>query len=152
MSGIKSDRPELSKVLKVLAAGDVLMVTRLDRLGRSVRDLLNIIDAITKVGASFRSLLDPWADTSSPHGKLVLTMLAGVSEFEHHLISVRTSEGRARAVARGVKLGPKRKLSPAQVDLAKDLRTAAWSCNEIAAVLKVSNPTVRRALRKRRAA
>src|SRR5262249_3595243 len=77
-SGAKSDRPELAKVIRRLDAGDVLIVTRLDRLARSTRDLLNILDAIGKAGAGFRSLKDTWADTTTAHGRLMLTVLGGL--------------------------------------------------------------------------
>ena len=104
-SGIKSDRKELAKALKVLGAGDTLIVTRLDRLARSTRDLLNILDTVARAGALFRSLGDPWADTTTPHGRLMLTVLGGLAEFERELIVTRTGEGRARAVARGQHMG-----------------------------------------------
>jgi DNA invertase Pin-like site-specific DNA recombinase len=104
-SGAKTDRAELAKVLRRLAPGDTLMVTRLDRLARSTRNLLNILDAIGKAGAGFKSLADPWADTTTPHGKLMVTVLAGLAEFERSLILARTGEGRARAKAKGVKFG-----------------------------------------------
>ena len=84
-------------------AGDVLMVTRLDRLARSTRDLLNTLAAITGSKAGFRSLGDAWADTTTAHGRLMLTVLGGLAEFERDLIRTRTGEGRARAVARGVR-------------------------------------------------
>src|SRR5215831_17790125 len=77
-SGAKTDRPELAKAIRRLEAGDLLVVTRLDRLARSTRDLLNILDAVAKAGASFKSLADAWADTTTPHGKLLLTVLGGV--------------------------------------------------------------------------
>ena len=95
--GAYSDRPELAKVIKRLGIGDVLMVTRLDRLARSTRDLLNILDAIGKAGAGFKSLGDVWADTTTAHGRLMVTILAGLAEFERELILARTSDGRARA-------------------------------------------------------
>jgi DNA invertase Pin-like site-specific DNA recombinase len=76
-SGAKTDRPELAKAIRRLEVGDVLVVTRLDRLARSTRDLLNILDAVAKAGASFKSLADAWADTTTPHGKLLLTVLGG---------------------------------------------------------------------------
>jgi DNA invertase Pin-like site-specific DNA recombinase len=79
-------RPELAKVIRRLEMGDVLVVTRLDRLARSTRDLLNIVDAVAKVDASFKSLNDTWADTTTPHGKLMLTVLGGLAEFERELI------------------------------------------------------------------
>jgi DNA invertase Pin-like site-specific DNA recombinase len=114
VSGAKSDRPELAKVLRRLEAGDVLVVTRLDRLARSTRDLLNILDAIGKAGADFRSLGDAWADTTTPHGRLMLTVLGGLAEFERELILARTGDGRARAKAKGVRFGRPPSLSPHQ--------------------------------------
>jgi len=104
-SGAKTDRRELAKALKVLNAGDTLLVTRLDRLARSTRDLLNILDVVSKAGAGFRSLADAWADTTTPHGRLMLTVLGGLAEFERELIKARTGEGRARAKARGQHMG-----------------------------------------------
>src|SRR3546814_3692253 len=104
-SGIKSDRKELAKALKVLGAGDTLIVTRLDRLARSTRDLLNILDTVARAGALFRSLGDPWADTTTTHGRLMLTVRGGLAAFERELIVTRTGGGRARAVARGPHMG-----------------------------------------------
>jgi DNA invertase Pin-like site-specific DNA recombinase len=105
VSGAKSDRRELAKILRRIGPGDTLIVTRLDRLARSTRDLLNILDIISKAGAKFRSLHDPWADTSTPHGELMVTILGGLATFERHLIRARTDEGRKRAKARGVRFG-----------------------------------------------
>ncbi|BDV36302.1 recombinase family protein [Methylocystis iwaonis] len=110
-SGAKSDRRELSRAIKALAEGDTLLVTRLDRLARSTRDLLNILDAAGKAGAGFRSLHDAWADTTTPHGRLMLTVLGDLAEFERDLITARTGEGRERAKARGVHMGRPRKLT-----------------------------------------
>src|SRR5262245_61266508 len=97
ISGAKSDRPQLAKLLKSLAEGDTVVVTRLDRLARSTRDLLNILHAIGKAGATFKSLADAWADTKTPHGRLMLTILGGLAEFERELIKARTDDGRKRA-------------------------------------------------------
>jgi DNA invertase Pin-like site-specific DNA recombinase len=105
VSGARTDRPELAKVLRRLSEGDVLLVTRLDRLARSTRDLLNILDTIGKAGAGFKSLADAWADTTTAHGRLMLTVLGGLAEFERELIAARTGEGRKRAKARGVRFG-----------------------------------------------
>jgi DNA invertase Pin-like site-specific DNA recombinase len=105
VSGARSDRPELAKLLKRIGDGDVLMVTRLDRLARSTRDLLNILDTIAKAAAGFKSLTDTWADTTTTHGRLMLTVLGGLAEFERELIFARTSDGRTRAKARGVRFG-----------------------------------------------
>ena len=113
-SGAETDRAQLRKVLAALEEGDVLMVTRLDRLARSTRDLPNTLAAITDREAGFRSLGDTWADTTTAHGRLMLTVLGGLAEFESELIPVRTGEGRRRAVAPGVKMGRKPKLDPFQ--------------------------------------
>ena len=113
-SGAKTDRAQLRRLLHQLAAGDVMMVTRLDRLARSTRDLLNTLAAITERKAGFRSLGDAWADTTTPHGRLMLAVLGGLAEFERDLIRARTGEGRARAKARGQSLGRKPKLTPHQ--------------------------------------
>jgi DNA invertase Pin-like site-specific DNA recombinase len=110
-SGAKTDRAQLRKAISALGAGDVLMVTRLDRLARSTRDLLNTLAAITDRRAGFRSLVDAWADTTTPHGRLMLTVLGGLAEFERDLIRARTGEGRERARARGVKMGRPPKLT-----------------------------------------
>jgi hypothetical protein len=101
-SGGKTDRPELAKLLRRLDADDVLVVTRLNRLARSTRDLLNVLDIIATRGAGFRSLKDTWANTNTPHGRLMLTVLGGLAEFERELIKARTGEGRKRAKDRGV--------------------------------------------------
>src|ERR1700720_4271964 len=113
-SGAKTDRAQLRRLLAQLEAGDVVTVTRLDRLARSTRDLLNTLATITGRKAGFRSLGDTWADTTTSHGRLILTFLGGLAEFERDLIRARTGEGRARAVARGVKMGRKPKLTPHQ--------------------------------------
>jgi DNA invertase Pin-like site-specific DNA recombinase len=113
-SGAKAERKELARALKAITAGDTLLVTRLDRLARSTRDLLNIVDAIAKAGAGFRSLADAWADTTTPHGRLMLTILGGLAEFERELIRARTGEGRKRAHARGVHMGRPPKLTKHQ--------------------------------------
>jgi DNA invertase Pin-like site-specific DNA recombinase len=113
-SGAKTDRTQLRRLLGQLEADDVLLVTRLDQLARSTRDLLNTLAAITSKKAGFRSLGDAWADTTTAHGRLMLTVLGGLAEFERDLIRARTSEGRERAKARGVKLGRKPKLTEHQ--------------------------------------
>jgi DNA invertase Pin-like site-specific DNA recombinase len=114
VSGARADRPQLAKLMAGLRAGDVVVVSKLDRLGRSTRELLDLIDRIGKAGASFRSLGDPLWDTSSAQGRLLSTLLASIAEFERELIRERTGEGRKRAMAAGVKFGRKRKLSDYQ--------------------------------------
>jgi DNA invertase Pin-like site-specific DNA recombinase len=114
LSGAKTDGVQLRRVIDQLAADGVLIVTRLDRLARSTRDLLKTLAAITERKAGFCSLGDAWADTTTSHGRLMLTVLGGLAEFERDLIRARTAEGRERAKGRGVKVGRKPKLTPHQ--------------------------------------
>ena len=107
VSGAKRDRPELGRLFDHLRTGDVVTVTRLDRLARSTSDLLHIAERINDSGAGLRSLAEPWADTTSPAGRMVLTIFAGIADFERSLIGERTSAGRAAALARGVRFGPR---------------------------------------------
>src|SRR2546430_17352150 len=90
VSGAKTERPELAKLIRRLEPGDVLVVTRLDRLARSTRDLLNILDAVGKAGAGFKSLKDTWAEYPTPHGRLMLTGVGGLAAFQRRLIPART--------------------------------------------------------------
>jgi len=143
-SGAKTDRRQLRRALDQLDAGDVLMVTRLDRLARSTRDLLNTLAAVTVKKASFRSLGDTWADTTTPHGRPMLTVLDGLAEFERELIRARTAEGRSRAVARGVKLGRTPKLTPHQMKEAVKRRDHGEPVREIARSYNVSHSTISR--------
>jgi DNA invertase Pin-like site-specific DNA recombinase len=143
-SGAKTDRGQLRKVLSALDAGDVLMVTRLDRLARSTRDLLNILATITAKKAGFRSLGDTWADTTTSHGRLMLTVLGGLAEFERDLIRTRTGEGRERAKARGVKMGRKPKLTPHQRQEALRRKDNGEAVREIARSYNVHNSTISR--------
>jgi DNA invertase Pin-like site-specific DNA recombinase len=113
-SGAKTDRAQLAKLLRTVRAGDVLVVTRLDRLARSTRDLLNVLHTLGERGVGFKSLADAWADTTTAHGRLMLTILGGLAEFERELIRTRTGEGRARAQDRGVRFGRPSKLTPHQ--------------------------------------
>jgi DNA invertase Pin-like site-specific DNA recombinase len=143
-SGAKTDRRQLRRALDQLAAGDVLMVTRLDRLARSTRDLLNTLATITDRKAGFRSLGDTWADTTTPHGRLMVTVLGGLAEFERELIRARTSEGQARAKANGVKLGRKPKLTPHQRREAIKRRDAGEPVREVARSYNVHGSTISR--------
>lgn len=113
-SGAKTDRTQLRRLLDSLKAGDVMMVTRLDRLARSTLDLLHTLKAVADKGAGFRSLADAWADTTTAHGRLMLTVLGGLAEFERELIRARTGEGRRRAKAQGKSLGRPFKLTDHQ--------------------------------------
>jgi DNA invertase Pin-like site-specific DNA recombinase len=144
VSGAITDRKALGRAIAALGAGDVLLVNRLDRLARSTRDLLNVLDTVAKAGAGFRSLADTWADTTTPHGKLMITILGGLAEFERSLILSRTAEGRTRAKARGVKFGRKLKLTPHQRSEALARRAAGEALVEIARSYAVSHSTISR--------
>src|SRR5437588_10568640 len=137
VSGVRADRPQLAKLMAALQSGDVVLVTKLDRLGRSTRELLDLIDRIGKAGAVFRSLGDPLWDTSSPQGRLLSTLLAAIAEFERELIRERTGEGRRRAMANGVKFGRKPKLSAFQRSEAIARRAAGETLIEIARTYNV---------------
>ena len=99
---------------RITSALRLLTVTRLDRLARFTRDPLNTFAAVTGKKVGFRSLGDTWADTTTSHGRLMLTVLGGLAEFERDLIRARTGEGRERAKARGVRMGRPRKLTAHQ--------------------------------------
>ena len=123
----------------------MLLVTRLDRLARSTRDLLITLDQLAAKGARFRSLADTWADTTTAHGRLILTVLGGLAEFERHLIRTRTGEGRKRAKDAGVKLGRKPTLTPHQQQEAKRrVKAAKESVGGIARSYNVSRWTISR--------
>ena len=132
ISGARADRPQLAKLMAVLKAGDTVLVTKIDRLGRSTRELLELIERIGKAGAAFRSLGDPLFDTTSSQGKLMATLLAAIAEFERDLIRERTGDGRKRAMAKGVKFGRKPKLSDYQRAEAIRRRAAGETLAEIA--------------------
>jgi len=143
-SGARGDRPELAKVIRRLEPGDVLAVTRLDRLARSTRDLLNVLDEIGKRGAGFKSLKDAWADTTTVHGRLMLTVLGGLAEFERELIRARTGEGRKRAKDRGVKFGRPRKMTPHQRQEALQRLAAGETMADVARTYNVDATTIGR--------
>lgn len=143
-SGARGDRAELAKILKRLHAGDVLVVTRLDRLARSTRDLLNVLAAVTERAAGFRSLKDVWCDTTTPHGRLMLTVLGGLAEFERELICARTGEGRERATARGVRFGRPLKLTPHQKREALERVNAGDAVVDVARTYGVDRATIYR--------
>jgi len=144
VSGAKTDRAELAKVIRRLEPGDVLLVTRLDRLARSTRDLLNMLATIGEREAGFRSLNDTWADTTTPHGRLMLTVLGGLAEFERELIRARTGDGRARAKARGVKFGRPAALTAHQRQEALKRLGSGEAQADVARSFNVSQATISR--------
>jgi len=143
-SGAKTDRAQLGRLLQQLGEGDVVTVTRLDRLARSTRDLLNTLGTIADRKAGFRSLGDAWADTTTSHGRLMLTVLGGLAEFERDLIRSRTGEGRERAKARGVKMGRKPKLTAHQRAEAIRRRDSGEAVRDIARTFDVHHSTISR--------
>ncbi len=146
-SGTKRDRPELARMLDHLRAGDVVTITRLDRLARSTGDLLAIAERIKEAGAGLCSLAEPWADTTTPAGRMVLTVFAGIADFERSLIVERTSAGRIAAKARGVRFGPSPALSAEQIAHARKLiHEDKKPVAEIARLFGVHRATLYRAL------
>ncbi len=146
ISGAKRNRPELIRMLDQVRPGDVVVVSRLDRLARSTRDLLEIAEQLKTAEAGLRSLHEPWADTTSPAGRMVLTVFAGIAEFERELIHERTSVGRTAAKSRGVRFGRPSKLTSEQVALARRLIGEGTSVPEASKILNVHRTTLYRAL------
>ena len=143
-SGARISRPQLQSLLKALDPGDVVVVTRLDRLARSTIDLLTTIKQIADNGCLFKSLADPWCDTTTPGGRLMLTVLGGLAEFERELIKARTSEGRERAKRAGIRMGRKPKLSPHQIAEVRDRKAGRESVRFLARSYGVSPNTISR--------
>src|SRR5271166_5665856 len=138
------NRKQMAKAIASLDAGDVLIVTRLDRLARSTRDLLNTLATIADKGAGFKSLAESMVDTTSSHGRLVLGLLAIIGQFERELITARCNEGRRRALANGVRFGRKPKLTRYQVDEAVARRANGETLADIGRSYGVSHSTISR--------
>jgi len=146
VSGTHLKRPELLRMLEQLRHDDQVIVWKLDRLARSTRDLLAICDQIEGSKAGFRSLSETWADTTTPGGKMILTVFAGIAEFERDLIVERTSSGRLAAQKRGVKFGRPLKLGPSQIDSIKSLLEKGNSVKKVAETFKAHPATIYRIL------
>mgnify|MGYP000892635332 CR=1 FL=1 len=144
ISSRKSDRPELERVLDHLREGDILVVWKLDRLARSTRELLDIVEKVKKGGAGLQSLSEPWADTTSYAGKMVLTVFAGIAEFERELLRDRTSAGRIAAKKRGVRFGRPVKLNPDQKQAAMQFLQEGNSPKQVANIFSVHPATIYR--------
>ena len=144
ISGAKIDRPELERLLDHLRPDDIVVVWKLDRLARSTQNLLELADRIKLAEASFSSLSEPWADTSSPSGKMVMTVFAGIAEFERDLIRERTGAGRVAAQKRGVRFGRPEKMNEEQKLLAKRLLQESRSVSEVAKMFNVHKATIYR--------
>jgi DNA invertase Pin-like site-specific DNA recombinase len=144
LTGFDRRRAQLEKMLISLRAGDTLIVTSLDRLARSTHDLFMITQKIEVSEASFRSLREPWADTSSSMRKFLLTVFAGLSELERNLINERTDDGRISAQKRGVKFDRKFKLTTHQQDQVKTMLHEGQSMRAIARHFNVGVATIDR--------
>jgi DNA invertase Pin-like site-specific DNA recombinase len=143
-TGARPDRRELLKLLKALAPGDVVTVTRIDRLARSTFDLFVIVKQIVDAKAQFRSLAEPWADTGTSTGRLMIAVLGGLADVERDLIRTRTAEGRNRAKARGQRMGRPPKLSSQQQKEARRRRAEGATLKELAMSYNVGRSTISR--------
>lgn len=147
VSGAKRDRLELTRMLEHLRDGDVVVAARLDRLARSTKDLLDLVEIFKRANVGLRSLSEPWADTTSPSGTMVLTVFAGIAEFERSLIAERTSAGRHAAQKKGVRFGRPAKLSAEQIELGKKLIAEGASVRETSKILNCHHATLYRSIR-----
>jgi DNA invertase Pin-like site-specific DNA recombinase len=147
VSGVGRSRPEFEKMMQQVRKDDCLIIWRLDRLARSTRVLLETVEVLKERGASFKSLEEPWADTTSATGRLVMTFFAGMAEFERDLIRDRTEAGRREALIRGVKFGRPSKLTDEQLKLARKLLKQGKSIQHAADVFGVHFTTLYRYLR-----
>jgi DNA invertase Pin-like site-specific DNA recombinase len=144
ISGCNRNRPESRRMLDHIREDDIIVVWKLDRLARSTRDLLEIMETIREAGGRFQSISEPWADTTSHAGKMIMTIFAGIAEFERDLIRERTGAGREAAKKRGVQFGRPRKLALDQSELAQRLVSEGKSVREIALVFNVHPATIYR--------
>jgi DNA invertase Pin-like site-specific DNA recombinase len=144
VTGARANRRELLKMLKALAPGDVVTVTRIDRLARSTFDLFAIVKQIVDAGAQFRSLAEPWADTGTSTGRLMIAVLGGLADVERDLIRTRTAEGRSRAKAQGQHMGRPPKLTPQQQKEARQKRAEGATLKELAQTYNVGRATISR--------
>ena len=131
-------------MLEQLRDGDTVVVWKLDRLARSTRDLLEIVETFRESGTGFQSLSEPWADTTSHAGKMIMTVFAGIAEFERDLIRERTGAGRAEAKKRGVRFGRPKKLNIEQRTLALRLLAEGKSIRVVATTFDVHIATIYR--------
>ncbi|MCY3852276.1 MAG: recombinase family protein [Gammaproteobacteria bacterium] len=150
VSGAARKRPELETMLKQLRKDDVVVITKLDRLARSTIELLRITEVLNEKSAGIQSLAEPWADTTSPGGKMIMTVFGGIAEFERSLILTRTQEGREAAQARGVAFGRSSKLRNDQKELVLELVNTGQSVSAVARTFNVHPATIYRCLNEHR--
>lgn len=150
ISGAAKKRPQCETMLEQLRKGDVVVVTKLDRLARSTAELLRIAEALNEKSAGLQSLDEPWADTTTPAGKMIMTVFGGIAEFERSLIFTRTQEGREAAQARGVPFGRPSKLRQDQKEVVRDLVKNGQSIASVARTFNVHPATIYRCLEEKR--
>jgi DNA invertase Pin-like site-specific DNA recombinase len=143
-TGTKASRPELDLMRTQLRSGDTIVITRLDRLGRSAKDLLILVSELDEAGVNLE-VIEQNINTSTPEGKLFFTLVASFAEFEREIMRARTMDGLAAARSRGRIGGRKSKLSPLHIEQAKKMYLDGTTVQDIALVLGVSRPTVYRA-------
>jgi DNA invertase Pin-like site-specific DNA recombinase len=143
-SGARADRAQLRLAIGKLEKGDVVTVTRIDRLARSTFDLFAIVKRIVDAGGQFRSLAEPWADTATSTGRLMIAILGGLADVERDLIRTRTAEGRSRAKARGMHMGRNPSLTPQQQAEASQRRAEGATLKDLARSYNVSMATISR--------
>lgn len=147
ISGTKKDRQELNRLLAELQEGDTVIVKELTRVSRSTLDMLDLVQQITDKGCYIKSLNESWLDTGSPTGELMLTLMAGIAQFERRLLLQRCNEGRAVAVSKGVKMGRPR-TGGKQLEYALQLyKDKAMSIRKICEVCGVSKATLCRRIK-----
>lgn len=146
VSGAVANRKELSRLLKTIQRGDVLVVTRIDRLARSTFELFAIIKQVVDAGGQFLSLAEPWADTSTSTGRMMIAVLGGLADVERDLIRTRTSEGRTRAKERGQHMGRPSKLTPHQQREIRTRKESGESVADLARSYGVAPASIYRAL------
>ncbi len=144
LSGATRQRPEFQRMLDQIRPGDTIVVWKLDRLARSTRDLLNTMETIDDAGGKFQSLSEPWANTTTHAGKMIMTIFAGIAEFERDLIRERTGAGREATKQRGVRFGRPRKLNPDQAQVAAQLLAEGKAVRDIARTFNVHEATIYR--------
>lgn len=143
-TGTKREKPELNRMLDMLREGDVVIITELTRLSRSTKDLFDIVEIIEKKGASIKSLKETWLDTTTPQGKLLFTIFAGLSQFERDLIADRTKEGLESAKKRGKVLGRPNKFNDKKETILQMYNSNDYSINDIINATGISKTSLYR--------
>ena len=148
ISGAAKVRSEFERMLDYVRENDIILTCKLDRITRSIGGLAKLLETLKDKDVGFRVLDNPALDTTTAHGELVITILSACAAFERQMISTRVSEGRARAIERGVKFGPKPKITEKKIEIIKDLYGSGYSGDQISKELSLSRATIFRTLKK----